>query len=243
MSAPHRLRFWGITAAAVAGLAITGALGRWQLERGRARDALQESVDTRERLAPVGQDALLSAGPEASLHRRVVLHGTWDAAHTVFLDNRQMRGAPGFYVVTPLVLAGSDRAVLVQRGWAPVDFEQRERLPPVRTPAGTVELEGRIAPPPSRLYEFRGTESGPIRQNLDIAAFAAETGLKLVAVSVQQVAPLASDGLLRDWPRPGSGSETNYGYAFQWWAMSATIAILYVWFQFIAPLRKARHAR
>ena len=243
MSTPRRLGFWLITAAALAGLAVTGALGRWQLERGRARDALQESIDARDRLAPLGQDALLSADPEAFLHRRVVLRGTWDAAHTVFLDNRQMRGAPGFYVVTPLVLAGTGTAVLVQRGWAPRNFEQRERLPAVRTPGGAVELEGRIAPPPSRLYEFRGTESGPIRQNLDIAAFAAETGLKLVAVSVQQVVPPASEGLLRDWPRPGSGSETNYGYAFQWWAMSAAIAILYAWFQFIAPYRKARHAR
>ena len=243
MSPPRLLRFWLITAAALAGLAVTGALGRWQLERGRARDALQESIDSRERLAPVGQDALVSAHPEESLHRRVVLHGTWDAAHTVFLDNRQMRGAPGFYVVTPLVLAGTGRAVLVQRGWAPLNFERRERLPPVQTPSGAVEIEGRIAPPPSRLYDFGGKETGPIRQNLDIAAFAAETGLKLVGVSVQQVAPPASEGLLRDWPRPGSGSETNYGYAFQWWAMSATIVILYVWFQFIAPFRKARHAR
>lgn len=243
MSAHRRLRFWAITAAAVAGLAVTGALGRWQLERGRARDALQESIDARDKLAPLGPDAILAANPQGFLHRRVVVRGTWDTAHTVFLDNRQMRGAPGFYVVTPLVLAGSDRAVLVQRGWAPRNFEQRERLPAVRTPQGTVEVEGRIAPPPSRLYEFRGTESGPIRQNLDIPAFAAETGLKLVGVSVQQVAPPASEGLLRDWPRPGSGSETNYGYAFQWWAMSATIAILYVWFQFIAPIRKARHAR
>lgn len=243
MSAAGRLRFWLVTAAAVAGLAVTGSLGRWQLERGRARDALQESIDARDKLAPLGEDAILSAHPDSFLHRRVVLRGTWDAPRTVFLDNRQMRGAPGFYVVTPLVLDHGAGAVLVQRGWAPRNFERRERLPAVRTPAGVVEVEGRIAPPPSRLYEFRGTESGPIRQNLDIAAFAAETGLKLVGVSVQQVAPMASEGLLRDWPRPGSGSETNYGYAFQWWAMSAAIAILYVWFQFIAPFRKARHAR
>jgi surfeit locus 1 family protein len=243
VSAPARLRFWAITAAAAVGLAVTIALGLWQLDRGRARDALQADIDAREAMPPVAQSALLDGHPEVAVHRRVVLRGTWDAAHTVFLDNRQMRGAPGFYVLTPLQLEGAQRAVLVQRGWAPRNFERRERLPAVATPAGTVEIEGRIAPPPARLYEFRGAESGPIRQNLDIAAFAAETGLKLVGVSVQQVAPPASEGLLRDWPRPGSGSETNYGYAFQWWAMSTAIAILYVWFQFIAPSRKARHAR
>ena len=36
-------------------------------------------------------------------------------------------------------------------------------------------------------------------------------------------------------PRPPAAPPKHYGYAFQWWALSALIAILYVWFQFIAP--------
>ena len=238
------VRSWLVTLAALAGIAVTFVLGQWQLGRGRERDALQESIARLESQPPLSHLSLLASHPEANLHRRVVLRGTWDANHTVFLDNRQMRGVPGFYVVTPLVLEGG-KSVLVQRGWAPRNFDQRERLPGVQTPAGVVELQGRIAPPPSRLYDFRGTEAGAIRQNLDIAAFAAETRTDLAPVSVVQTAPAASEGLLRDWPKAGSGSERNYGYAFQWWAMSATLAILYVWFQFIAPRRKrqAPHAR
>ena len=173
----------------------------------------------------------------------MVLRGTWDARRTIFLDNRQMRGTPGFHVVTPLKLEGTDRHVLVQRGWAPRDFARRENLPPVQTPTGLVEIRGRIAPPPARLYELGPAGAGPIRQNLDIAAFRAETGLQLAEVSVLQTAPAASEGLLRDWPRPASGSGKNYGYAFQWWALSALIAILYVWFQFIAPRRTQPNAR
>jgi len=237
------IRFWLATVAAVAGVAGTFALGQWQLGRGRERDAAQAAVDARAQLPQLSQASLPGANPQDLLHRGIVLRGSWDAPHTVFLDNRQMRGAPGFYVVTPLKLEGSDAAVLVQRGWAPRNFDRREQLPAVQTPAGIVELQGRIAPPPARLYEFEGRESGPIRQNLGIAAFRAETRLKLLDVSVQQTAPPASEGLLRDWPRPGSGSERNYGYALQWWALCALIAILYVWFHFIAPRRQARHAR
>lgn len=238
-----KARFWLVTAAALAGFAVTFALGQWQLGRGRERDAAQEAIDVRTRLPELSQASLVSAQAPELLQRRIVLRGTWDAARTVFLDNRQMHGAPGFYVVTPLSLEGSDAAVLVQRGWAPRNFERREQLPEIQSPPGLVELHGRIAPPPARLYEFPGKESGPIRQNLDIAAFRAETGLKLAEVSVLQTAPPASEGLLRDWQRPAAGSEKNYGYALQWWAMSALIAILYVWFQFIAPRRQARHAR
>jgi surfeit locus 1 family protein len=235
-------RFALITAAAVLGLALTMALGLWQLGRGHQRDALEAAIVRQEALPPLASASLLASDPREFVNRRIVVRGTWDAQHTVFLDNRQMRGTPGFYVVTPLKLEGSDRSVLVQRGWVQRNFEQRDKLPAVPTPSGTVELAGRIAPPPARLYEFRGNEPGPIRQNLDLASFRAETDLKLLDVSVMQTGP-AADGLLRDWPHPSSGSERNYGYAFQWWAMSALIAILYVWFQFIVPRRQVQPPR
>jgi surfeit locus 1 family protein len=50
----------------------------------------------------------------------------------------------------------------------------------------------------------------------------------------------AADGLLRDWPAPDAGLQKHYGYAFQWFALSALILGLYVWFQLIRPRRQAR---
>jgi surfeit locus 1 family protein len=171
-----------------------------------------------------------------------VLQGRWLPEHTVFLDNRQMRGKPGFDVLTPLRIDGSDAVVVVQRGWVQRNFLDREKLPAVDTPAGSVEVRGRIAPPPPKLYAFGAAESGAIRQNLDLAQFRDRTGLPLLTgLSVQQTGA-ASEGLLRDWTEPGSGVEKHYGYAFQWFALSALIAILYVWFQFIAPRRKPPNA-
>ncbi len=79
--------------------------------------------------------------------------------------------------------------------------------------------------------------TGVIRQNLDLARFRAETGLPLLQLSVQQAGP-PSQGLLRQWPQPGSGAEKNIGYAFQWWAIAAVIAILYAWFQLVLPRRR-----
>jgi surfeit locus 1 family protein len=235
-------RFWVLTMAAVAGVAVTFALGMWQMSRAAQKLALHAAIEQRQALAPISQRELLaSREPADLLHRTVVLRGTWDGSRTVFLDNRQMQGRIGFYVVTPLRLQGTDLAVLVQRGWAPRNFLEREKLPPVTTPDGVVELQGRLAPPPAKLYDFAGAAPGPIRQNLDLAQFGAETGLPLLALSVQQIGG-PSEGLLRDWPEPASGVETNYGYAAQWWALSILIAILYVWFQFIVPRRKVPHA-
>jgi surfeit locus 1 family protein len=237
-----RQRFWLVTAAAVVGVAATLALGIWQMSRAAQKLAMQAAIEQRQVMAPVPQRELLGRRDfDGLFYRPVVLRGSWLARRTVFLDNRQMQGKVGFYVVTPLRLEGSDAVVLVERGWVQRNFLEREKLPPIPTPGGVVELHGRLAPPPAKLYEFAGAAGGVIRQNLDLARFRAETGLALLDLAVQQTGG-PSEGLLRAWPEPASGVETNYGYAAQWWALCILIAILYVWFQFIAPRRKAPHA-
>ncbi len=228
-----------IAIAAVVGIGVTMSLGFWQWGRAQQRIALHDAIAQRQAMPQVPQAELLGAGAEADrlLHRSVSLRGQWLPERTVWLENRQMKGVPGFYVVTPLRLEGSDATILVQRGWAQRNFTQRDQLPPVETPAGTVEVPGRLAPPPAKLYAFGAEEKGAIRQNLDLARFRAETGLPLLQLSVQQ-AGAPSQGLLRQWPQPGSGAEKNIGYAFQWWAIAAVIAILYAWFQLVLPRRR-----
>lgn len=241
MSHSLRARFWVVTLAAAAGIAATAGLGAWQWGRAQEKLALHAAIDSRKTLPPLDERALLDRERLAGrVHRPVVLRGTWLAQHTVFLDNRQMAGKPGFHVVTPLQLEGGP-AVAVIRGWAPRNFIDREQLPPVQTSPGVIDLRGRMAPPPAKLYEFSGAPSGRIRQNLDLAQWRAETGLALLDLAVQQTGG-PSEGLVRDWPEAASGADKNYGYAFQWWALSSLIAILYVWFQFIVPRRKAARA-
>jgi surfeit locus 1 family protein len=130
-----------------------------------------------------------------------------------------------------LQLEGSRQAIAVQRGWMPRNFENRGSIATVPAPGGLVEVEGRIALPPSKLLDFGGPETGRIRQNLDMPAYALETGLQLLPLSLVQTAPPASDGLLREWPAPDFGAAKNYGYAVQWFALAALIAALYAWFQ------------
>ncbi len=223
-------RFWVLTLAALVSVGATLALGGWQLSRAAYKEALQAQTDAQRRLAPLDGSSLRNPGPV--VHRQVVLRGTWLAAHTVFLENRQMNGKPGFYVLTPLQIEAGGPVVLVQRGWAPRNFVDRAELPKVETPSGPVALQGRIAPAPSKLYDFMGAASGPIRQNLDLPRFSAEIHQPLLDVTVVQTGE-ASDGLLRQWAEPATGVEKHYGYAFQWFGLSGLITILYVWFQIV----------
>jgi surfeit locus 1 family protein len=248
-----KIRFWLITCAAAVGIAITASLGVWQLGRATQKEALQAAIAQQSALSAVSQATLLASADAMSLvHRRAIVSGTWLPQHTVFLDNRQMDAKPGFYVLTPFDLAdqarGAKKVILVQRGWVARHFLDRTQVPAVPTPSGVVTLEGRIAPPPSKLYAFKGADNGLIRQNIDVPEFAQQIQRDFLSVSLLQtdaVAPsdmpstvvssVAPDGLLRHWPQPNNGVEKHYGYMAQWWALSALIAILYVWFQIVRP--------
>jgi len=231
--------------AAVAAVALTARLGLWQLDRAAQKTALQTALDTRRALPPLmpGDLARDEAQAAAQHHRATTLQGRWLDQYTLYLENRQMRGRPGFFVVTPMLLVDGT-AVLVQRGWLPRDLMDRTKVQAPPLP-GTVQslVSGRIAPGPGRLYEFEGAASGVIRQNLALADFAQETGLRLRPFTlVQEEGPakgqsVLSDGLLRDWPQPATGVAKHHGYAFQWFALSILILGLYVWFQLFRPRR------
>jgi len=239
--ADARWRRIAVLAATALGVLLTAGLGLWQLDRAGQKRALQSAFETRlaQPELPAAELARTVQGAALQHQRRIRVVGQWVPSHTVFLENRQMHGQPGFLVLTPLKLAGQADAVLVQRGWAPRDLRDRKIVPAVPTPAGPVEVWARVAAPPGRLFDFAGTAvSGSIRQNLDLAAFQGELGTPLRPLSLVQVdgSPAAAgDGLRRDWPPPAVDIEKHHGYAFQWFALSALMAGLYVWFQFVRP--------
>ena len=243
---PRTGRFWVVTAAALLMTALTFSLGQWQLDRAAQKLAMQASIDQQKVLPPLTQADLVATNEGSgqrlvAVDRLIELSGRWLPQHTVYLDNRPMNAKPGFWVMTPLLLTGTEKAVLVQRGWIPRNFQDRTALVPIETPAQTVTLRGRMAPAPAKLYAFKGADTGRIRQNLDIPVFAAETGLQLLSSLVIQV-DAASDGLQRDWAAPNTGVDKHYGYAVQWFGLCALVLGLYIWFQLILPCRQRRSA-
>ena len=241
-------RGWVLLATLIA-LGLTARLGWWQLDRAAQKTELLAHIAQRAAMPPLPATELAkqSAQVPDQVHRRIALAGRWLPEFTVYLDNRQMNGRPGFFVVTPLELAPGD-AVLVQRGWMPRDFIDRSRLRALPTPTGVVSVTGRVAAWPSRLFEFSGSTSGPIRQNLELVELSRESGRTMRPLSVQQsdepdtsgTTP-ATDELLRNWPVANLDISKHHGYAFQWFALCALIAGLYVWFQWIRP--RPRHDR
>jgi surfeit locus 1 family protein len=222
-------------------MAVTASLGRWQLDRAQQKLDLQHAIE--EQLsAPVltEQDLEITPALWGEIHRRVSLQGYWMHQHTLFLDNRIEQGRAGFWVMTPLLL-DDQSAVLVQRGWVPLDPKGISAVPKLSEPKELVRIQGRLIPPPSKWLELNGSEATPesgtsqIRHNIDITQLRQLWGYSIVAVVLQSDPSDAE--MKREWKLPASTVGTNQGYAFQWFALCAAVFVIALWFLIIQPLR------
>ena len=265
-------QFWIITLVALCLCLLTARLALWQLQRAAQKQqladqlaqaaaqpvwqdadfalALQQPAQSepeRAQIPPVLQDLSRGLPQSAWLYRRVSLHGTWQTAHTIYAENRQMLGRVGFWVYTPLKLRDSGASLLVLRGLVPRNLQDRKAIAPFDTPTGEVQLELQLQGQPSTLPQL-GAEEGvagqqpDIRLNIDMDEIRMQTGLPLLPFSARQSATALADGLMRNWDAPNLGKAKHQGYAAQWAALCLTLVFLYLWYQWLKPWRETRAA-
>lgn len=199
---------------------VTVRLGFWQRDRAHQKEALQAHITQFENAPAQTIGAAPVALKDIEFHR-VRAVGSFVPERVVYLDNRLYNDQPGFYVVMPFKLRDGGY-VLVNRGWLPRNVSERTAIKPYDTPKGEIEIVGIARADATKAYELGQGGSAAhqlIRQNLDVNAYATETGLPLQPFVIQQLSD-DRDTLVRDWPVPATGVDTNYGYMLQWWGMA-----------------------
>lgn len=214
--------------AAAAGIALTLALGNWQLGRGQDKAALRTQVEQRAHAALIDVPVAALEARDVEL-RRVEARGIFEPKYAVFIDNRVLRGVAGYHVMMPLKLGDGSRYVLVNRGWI-AGTRDRKRLPEVKTPAGLVTVSGLAVVPSRRFLELseRTTEGG-VWQNLTLERYRKAMPIPIQPFVIrQEQGSVLDDGLVREWEAPDYGVDKHYGYAFQWFALAALILVFYL---------------
>lgn len=212
-------------------LPVLLALGFWQLDRAHQKEALLEVFKAQTALPylPVGK---LDLSEPTSLYRKVIATGRYDLDHQILLDNQVLDGRPGYHVYTPLRLTGDGEVVLVNRGWVPLGAS-RQQLPDIGLASAAVSLKGMVAQPANpglRLPASATDASWPkVVQYLDYRELAGQLGYRLLP-AVILLAPDQANGYRREWQAhfAGFGPERHRGYAFQWFALTLTLVVLYV---------------
>lgn len=211
------------------GVSLATALGFWQLGRADFKQDLQSRIDEFARQPPV-MVGTQSVDGDTVAFRPVAARGTYDPLQAVFIDNRVYKHQPGYHVMMPLRVTGSQKYVLVNRGWIAAGPE-RNRTPRVSTPSGEVTVQGIALPPSERFLELSSKiAEGNIWQNMVIERYRQATHLDVQPFILQQSAGTvtADDGLVRDWPPVDLKRNTHLAYAVQWFAMAVAIFIYYV---------------
>lgn len=222
-----QLKRWVPYAAAVLLMMGFVRLGFWQLDRAAEKQALFAGFDTGQRIAPRS----LSPAELDDIHpyTPVSLAGQYDQ-RSVLLDNQVRAGQQGVHVFTPLRGQSGKRAVLVNRGWLPMDAARRT-LPDFETPSAPVEIVGLASRPPRPGIRLGDTETlatwPQLQTYIDLASLSEAMNLEL-APAVVLLNPEMPHGFERDWRPQVMGADRHHGYAFQWFALALTILIVTV---------------
>jgi surfeit locus 1 family protein len=217
----------------IVALVVFVLMGLWQIRRLGERQDFNEILIARTNTAarPL-DDVLAEHGPsqdELEL-RFVVATGAYRPGEEIVLLARSQNGLSGHHILTPLDL-GDGRAVIVDRGWVPIDLDipgMAEFAPP----PGEVEVYGVL-----RKTEERGSfgpvdaPDGTLGQTIrvDLARLDQQIDGDLIPVYIQLNKENPASGLeypdLVALPQPTEGP--HRGYAVQWFLFAGVVVVGY----------------
>jgi surfeit locus 1 family protein len=110
------LRKFLLSAIAISFAILFVSLGFWQIRRLHARQHANDLLSAR-RMAPLVELEALPPDTAAAHFRRVHVKGIYDYGQEIIYTLRGRDGSPGVNILTPVLRARNDTAVLVNRGW------------------------------------------------------------------------------------------------------------------------------
>lgn len=217
-------------------------LGFWQLRRLDERRAHNAEVIAAMAEAPAPLDELVPAGADATAadvdavrYRPTVVAGTYRAAEQVLVSNRTYEGAPGWWVLTPLVRADGT-AVVVNRGWVPFSYQDDGPWDDFDPPSGTVTVQGLLEAPQVRSDSAlvagpRDDPDGVLRSlaRVDVGRLQQQVDETLLPLYVELDAqdPAQPGQLPVPVPDPELSEGPHLGYAGQWFLFALLTCIVY----------------
>lgn len=191
------------------------SLGLWQVRRHGEQVRENERITAQLAQEPLAISTAL-ARPDPDL-LPVVAEGAYEAAGEVQLGPRSRNERPGYEILTPFRLAGSDTVVMVDRGWVPLD----DAAPP--PPGGTTTIQGRLRLP-QQARQVLTDDQGQVTlvSGVDLTRLAEHVDGLDTAAWVEVVDEQAREaGVI---PRPAEDVVVEDGphlsYAAQWFAFT-----------------------
>lgn len=203
-------------------------LGTWQLSRADQKRELLASYTERRAAEPISSTQLQQITDPA--FRRVHLFGSFDAGHSVLLDNRTRDGQAGVELLQPFHDQPSGLWLWVNRGWLP--WPDRRTPPQFTTPIRPQSLEAWVYIAPGATFQLHPDPTDKpwpkLLTAVDAGALWAQLGREGFPHEMRMAAGPAAYRL--EWPVVAMGPEKHMGYAVQWFALALALCGLYLYF-------------
>lgn len=229
-------QWWKTTIFVLAAVVVMIRLGIWQLDRLEQRRTFNTRVEAQLAENPLELSAKnLESDLFSMEYRTALVGGEFDHQRQVVLRNQDWQGRLGVHLITPLLVEGTEAAVLVDRGWIPYEdftggnlsqYDYADRVPIegiIRRSQSKPAIGGRAdqvpAPGEARLEAWNWINIGDISKQLPYQIL--PVYLAAVPAAGEQSLPYRSELEL------DLTEGSHLGYAFQWFIFAAILGIGY----------------
>ena len=201
------------------------SLGFWQLDRADEKRAIEDQIFR----ANSGDVELIDSAEflKDKEYYHVRLQGSYIGDRQFIYDNQIVDQISGYYVLTPFILKGDSKSVLINRGFIPWNG-RRDKLADIDIREKLTEVKVQISKPVKRI-ELKVSEltgDFPVLiQALDLDEMSTIAALDFVSV-VGLLSPESENGFVRQWEPYAGSIERHIGYAIQWFLMALVLAFI-----------------
>jgi surfeit locus 1 family protein len=213
------------------------ALGVWQLGRSEEKRMFlkkQEHGLASSEIIQLSTD--IENNIDTLRYKKVQVTGHYDMSHQFLIDNQISAGKAGYFVLTPFILQGETQAVLVNRGWVPLNHD-RSILPDVQIKNEQTVVRGRINRFPSVGIKLSGAEIPSdgwpsVLQVVDSQVLTKKLAYSIFPFQLELDKDLP-EGFKREWQTTTVMlPEQHTAYAIQWFALAFTLTLLFIWYSY-----------
>ena len=202
------------------------SLGVWQIERGQSKAGILNEFNDNLKKTPSNLDV------SSKKWDRVFVKGTWVNSKQILIDNIINRGIAGYKVITPLNIEGSDKTILVDRGWIKQN-KYREVLPDIGIEEKSETVSGILELPELGLVlsnDLVTSEWPKISQSKNFEILAEQFDMNLFPM-ILLADPINQKSLEYIKITPTNMTPTkHYGYSAQWFLMFLVLCVMYIWY-------------
>lgn len=217
-------------------LALLLSLSVWQWHRADEKREFLKQQEQALQQETLQLSNIVEHNAEMLRYRTVKVTGHYDGSQQFLVDNQVNNGKVGFFVLTPFILQGSTKAVLVNRGWVAAN-QDRRNLPDVNLKiTDTITITGRANHFPPVGIKLKGaeipTDTQPaVVQVVDSTVLARKLGYELFNFQVE-LNPDEANGFKREWHTASiMPPEQHIAYSLQWLGLAITWVVLFTVFR------------